>query len=59
MNDWNLYNHFTDGKPDGKGGIQYVRLFSLVAWIILLIACVNFMNLATARSERRAPRKWA
>ena len=54
MNDWNLYNHFTDGKPDGKGGIQYVRLFSLVAWIILLIACVNFMNLATARSERRA-----
>ncbi|HLY69191.1 MAG TPA: ABC transporter permease [Puia sp.] len=54
MNDWNLYNHFTNGKQDDGGGIQYVRLFSRVAWIILLIACVNFMNLATARSERRA-----
>ncbi len=53
MNDWNLHNNFTDGKIDG-GRITYVRLFSFIAWIILLIACINFMNLSTARSEQRA-----
>ncbi len=53
MNDWNLHSNFTDGKQDG-GRIQYVRLFSFIAWIILLIACINFMNLSTARSEQRA-----
>ncbi|HEY4326949.1 MAG TPA: ABC transporter permease [Mucilaginibacter sp.] len=53
MNDWNLYNHFTAGKIDG-GRIEYVRIFSFIAWIILLIACINFMNLSTARSEQRA-----
>ena len=34
--------------------IEYVRLFTIIAIIILLIACVNFMNLSTARSEKRA-----
>ncbi|HEY8734737.1 MAG TPA: ABC transporter permease, partial [Puia sp.] len=53
MNDWNLHNNFSNGKQDG-GRIQYVKLFSLIAWIILLIACINFMNLSTARSEQRA-----
>jgi len=53
MNDWNLHNNFTDGKMDG-GRIQYVKIFSFIAWIILLIACINFMNLSTARSEQRA-----
>jgi len=53
MNDWNLHNNFTDGKMDG-GRIQYVKTFSFIAWIILLIACINFMNLSTARSEQRA-----
>ena len=53
MNDWNLHDSFSNGKQDG-GRIQYVRLFSLIAWIILLIACINFMNLSTARSEQRA-----
>jgi ABC-type antimicrobial peptide transport system permease subunit len=53
MNDWNLYSHFTNGKPDG-GKIRYVHLFSLIAIIILVIACINFMNLSTARSEKRA-----
>ncbi|MEP6750140.1 MAG: FtsX-like permease family protein [Bacteroidota bacterium] len=53
MNDWNLYEHFTNGRPDG-GKIRYVHLFSLIAGIILLIACINFMNLSTARSEKRA-----
>ncbi|WP_439697540.1 ABC transporter permease [Mucilaginibacter sp. AW1-7] len=53
MNDWNLHNNFTDGKMDG-GRIVYVRLFAIIGFIILFIACINFMNLATARSERRA-----
>jgi putative ABC transport system permease protein len=53
MNDWHLYSNFTDGKQSG-GQIKYVKLFSLIAWIILFIACINFMNLATARSEKRA-----
>jgi ABC-type antimicrobial peptide transport system permease subunit len=38
----------------GHGDIQYVRIFSAIAIFVLLIACINFMNLATARSERRA-----
>jgi hypothetical protein len=53
MKDWHLRDHFTDGRQEG-GLIKYVKLFSLVAGIILLIACINFMNLATARSEQRA-----
>lgn len=48
-----LYSNFKDGKVAG-GRIEYVRLFSLVAIFILLIACVNFMNLSTARSLKRA-----
>jgi len=54
MNDWHLRGQFENGKQTGGGRIQYVHLFSLIAWIILLIACINFMNLATARSEKRA-----
>jgi putative ABC transport system permease protein len=50
---WRLYSDFKDGKPSG-GMIEYVRLFSIIALIILLTACVNFMNLSTARSEKRA-----
>ena len=54
MNDWHLYDDFDNGKATGGGQIEYVRLFSIIAWIILFIACINFMNLATARSEKRA-----
>ena len=54
MTDWRLYDDFDNGKQTGGGRIEYVRLFSIIAWIILLIACINFMNLATARSEKRA-----
>jgi putative ABC transport system permease protein len=48
-----LYSNFTNGMITG-GRIEYVRLFSLVAIFILLIACINFMNLSTARSVKRA-----
>lgn len=48
-----LYSKFTNGIPSG-GRIEYVRLFSVIAVFILLIACINFMNLATARSVKRA-----
>ena len=54
MNDWHLRWDFENGKLTGRGRIQYVHMFSLIAWIILFLACINFMNLATARSEKRA-----
>jgi ABC-type antimicrobial peptide transport system permease subunit len=54
MNDWHLRSEFDNGVQTGGGQIEYVHLFSIIAWIILLIACINFMNLATARSEKRA-----
>ncbi|MBS1741405.1 MAG: ABC transporter permease [Bacteroidetes bacterium] len=53
MERWRLYDTFDNGK-ETEGRIKYVHLFSIIAWIILLIACINFMNLATARSEQRA-----
>lgn len=53
MSKWRLYSDFKDGKNTG-GMIEYVRLFTIIAIVILLIACVNFMNLSTARSERRS-----
>ena len=51
---WRLYSSFTNGQEDGGGRITFVRLFAIVAAFILLIACINFMNLSTARSEKRA-----
>ncbi|HSC38061.1 MAG TPA: FtsX-like permease family protein, partial [Chitinophagaceae bacterium] len=48
-----LHSVFKNGQIDG-GRIEYVRLFSIIAVFILLIACINFMNLATARSAKRA-----
>jgi hypothetical protein len=48
-----LHSVFKNGKVDG-GRIEYVHLFTLVAIFILLIACINFMNLATAQSAKRA-----
>ncbi len=48
-----LHSNFKDGYLSG-GRIEYVNLFSIIAIFILLIACINFMNLATARSAKRA-----
>ena len=48
-----LHSNFVNGEVAG-GRIEYVRLFTIVAIFILLIACINFMNLTTARSVRRA-----
>jgi predicted permease len=48
-----LHGDITNGKISG-GRIEYVRLFSLIAVFILFIACINFMNLTTARAGRRA-----
>ena len=53
MSKWHLYNEFKNGVNTG-GGIQYVRLFSIIGLFVLILACINFMNLATARSEKRA-----
>ncbi|MEN6310191.1 MAG: ABC transporter permease, partial [Acidobacteriota bacterium] len=50
--DINLYGYFGFAATDQ--GIQYVRTFSIIALFVLLIACINFMNLATARSANRA-----
>lgn len=48
-----LYNEFENGAPTGSGAIAYVIGISLVAVLILAIACINFMNLATARAATR------
>lgn len=53
MNDWRLRSRFEDGKYAG-GRIENVKMFSIIGLLIIIIACINFMNLATARSEQRA-----
>ncbi|HTS43454.1 MAG TPA: ABC transporter permease, partial [Puia sp.] len=50
---WHLYSEFENGKSVG-GRIETVRVFGIIAAFILLIACINFINLSTARSEKRA-----
>ncbi len=51
---WRLYSSFTNGAEDNGGRMTFVKLFGTIAAFILLIACINFMNLSTARSEKRA-----
>ncbi|PHN06761.1 ABC transporter permease [Flavilitoribacter nigricans] len=51
--DWHLYNEFENGQPSG-GYIDYLQMFGLIGLLVLILACINFTNLATARSEKRA-----
>ncbi|MCB0634708.1 MAG: ABC transporter permease, partial [Lewinella sp.] len=53
LKNWHLYNEFENGKATG-GYIQYIRMFTLIGILVLVLACINFMNLATARSNTRA-----
>jgi len=53
MDNWRLHSDFKDGKVVG-GRIQFVWLFGIIGLFVLLLACINFMNLSTARSEKRA-----
>ncbi|HWH62685.1 MAG TPA: ABC transporter permease [Ginsengibacter sp.] len=50
---WHLYENFDKGKLT-TGFIEYVNIFTIIGILVLLIACVNFINLTTARSEKRA-----
>lgn len=53
LKDWHLYTDFKNGAATG-GLIDYIRMFSIIGILVLLIACINFMNLSTARSAKRA-----
>jgi putative ABC transport system permease protein len=53
MDKWHLYNAFVNGKMAG-GRIRFVWIFGMTGIAVLVLACINFMNLSTARSEQRA-----
>ena len=50
---WHLYSNYINGK-DTAGFLEYVKMFSIIGLLVLIIACINFVNLTTARSEKRA-----
>jgi len=54
MKDWRLKSNWNDQGEQTGGRSDYVQLFTAIAIVILIIACIKFMNLATARSEKRA-----
>ena len=53
MKDWHLHSEFENGVQSG-GRIENVWLFGIIGLFVLLLACINFINLSTARSEKRA-----
>jgi ABC-type antimicrobial peptide transport system permease subunit len=53
MERWHLYSKYINGK-DTAGFLEYVNMFSIIGLLVLIIACINFINLTTARSEKRA-----
>ncbi|MBD1394234.1 ABC transporter permease [Mucilaginibacter glaciei] len=53
MSEWHLYSDYKNGKAAG-GFIEYIRMFSIIGILVLVIACINFVNLSTARFEKRA-----
>lgn len=53
MTRWHLYAEWKNGVNTG-GKIEFVRLFGIIGLFVLLLACINFMNMSTARSEKRA-----
>jgi hypothetical protein len=54
MKDWHLYSKFENGKAVTSDELKFVRLYGIIGAFVLLLACINFMNLSTARSSTRA-----
>ncbi|MGD1843087.1 MAG: ABC transporter permease [Thermonemataceae bacterium] len=54
MSDWYLFSHFENGKKATSKRLQYVRIASIIGIFILVLACINFTNLSTARASERA-----
>lgn len=53
LRDWHLYSEFVEGEAT-TGLIRYVKLFGIIGLLVLLIACINFVNISTARAEKRS-----